>query len=101
MAAPRSTLDTKRAERQMFELFATELGGTTIASAEGPNGSRLIWWNVNGFVVLVQLYRGPCGSGWDYYLPGLSSTVSGVKADITRYLEAGLNPDNSLTGTRG
>lgn len=76
----------KFAVDQVFDIFHTQLGGRRIAECHGPNDSTLVFYAVEGTVVIVQFFAG--NNGWTHYLASkaikLDETVAEIRAWVAR-----------------
>jgi hypothetical protein len=75
-----SIIETRR---QVNEIFLKRLNGTRIAIAKGPN-SFLEWWQIKGYLVIVQLWS---DGGWEYYLQGGGGRAADIVQDIEEYFQ--------------
>jgi len=69
----------KRSRDQIFEVFHNQLEGNRINECNGPNKSRIEFWQVDGRLILIQVWP---GSGWDYFIQGGQGTVDKIADDI-------------------
>lgn len=61
-----------------------DLGGNLISECDGPNRSDLRFWNIDGHVIITQVW--PEG-GWDFYLPGKTRLINEIEGEINGYLK--------------
>jgi len=89
----------RNAHKQLMEVLVEKCGARGLAECEGPNGSILRFWNVNGCVVITQEYTN--GHGWEYYLSGRKHMVAEIPADIQQATSDKSLADELLEALKG
>ena len=71
-------------QRQIADVFATQLGGHCLSQTSMASGSRIEQWSVAGHVVIVVAYPGR--NGWTHYLPSKTGRLDKIADEIREHL---------------